>query len=123
MKDFITPADHINFLSKRLFTDEGEIINGSIAYIAPKGGGPVEMHAHEHNHLFIVVSGQAKIVFKNGKEVTVNENEACIIDGKSPHSVWNNTPKNTVMIEISVKPKKAANEEMPYKILNIVSGK
>ncbi|MEG1644067.1 MAG: cupin domain-containing protein [Bacteroidales bacterium] len=102
MKDFITPPNHINFLAKRLFSDCGEIIDGSIAYLAPKGGGPIETHIHDHNHLFIVISGRAKIIMKD-KEIVVDKDESYLVDGSVPHSVWNDTDTTTVMIGISVK--------------------
>ncbi len=46
--NFVTPPEHINFLAKNLFGNCGEIINGSIAYLEPNGGGPVQLHTHEH---------------------------------------------------------------------------
>lgn len=61
LNDFFIPSDHVNFLAKKLFENSGEIIDGSIAYIEPNGGGPSTPHTHKHNHLFIVVSGEAKI--------------------------------------------------------------
>lgn len=54
MDNFITPLNHIKFKAKKLFRELGNIIDGSIAYIDLKGGGPAEQHTHEHNHLFIV---------------------------------------------------------------------
>lgn len=102
MKDFITPPNHVGFLAKKLFDNCGEIINGSIAYLEPYGGGPVEVHTHTHDHLSIVVSGQAKIILDNEEKI-VNENEAFLVKGEIPHSVWNNTDKTTVMIGITVK--------------------
>lgn len=109
MKDFITPPNHIDFLAKKLFGDCGEIIDGAIAYLTVGGGGPIEQHTHEHNHLFIVVKGRAKILFDD-KEVIVNENESYLVNGTEPHSVWNDSDATTVMIGISVK-KKCANEK------------
>ena len=35
---------------------------GSIAYINLKGGGSTEQHTHEHNHLFIVIKGETKVL-------------------------------------------------------------
>lgn len=99
---FITPPNHINFEAKRLFGNVGEIIDGSIAYINLKGGGPVEAHTHEHNHLFIVTKGEA--VAKIGdEEVVIHQDEAFLVEGKKPHSVWSNRDEETVMIGISVK--------------------
>ena len=46
-KDFITPPNHVNFLAKKLFGEIGEIIDGSIAYLQPNGGGPDELHTHD----------------------------------------------------------------------------
>ena len=62
MNEFITPPKHINFKAKKLFGAVGEIIDGSIAYVDLNGGGPEQQHTHEHNHLFIVVKGEAKVL-------------------------------------------------------------
>lgn len=67
-----------------------------------KGGGPTEKHTHAHNHLFVVVKGQAKILLDD-VEVIVFENESYIVPGNIPHSVWDNTDDETIMIGISVK--------------------
>lgn len=101
MKDFITPPNHINFLAKRLFSNLGKIIDGSIAYLEPNGGGPLEKHTHPHDHLFIVISGQAKVLLEN-TEIIINENESYLVKGTIPHSVWNNVNKTTVILGISV---------------------
>ena len=57
----MTPPKHDNFEAKKLFGSVGEIIDGAIAYMHLNGGGPTEPHTHEHNHLFIVVKGEARI--------------------------------------------------------------
>ncbi len=102
MNDFITPPNHVEFKAKKLFGNVGNIIDGSIAYINLNGGGPVEQHTHEHNHLFIVTKGEAKIKLAD-KEVIIKKDESFLVDGKIPHSVWNNVQGETVMIGISVK--------------------
>ena len=104
MKEFITPPDHMHFLAKKLFADCGEIIVGSIAYLEKGGGGPTSLHTHEHNHLFIVVSGQARVEL-DGEIRIVDANESFLVNGHIPHSVWNNIDGTTVMIGISVKAK------------------
>ena len=101
---FMTPPNHVNFEAKKLFDAVGEIIDGSIAYIAPEGGGPTEVHTHEHNHLFIVTEGEAKALLGD-REVIIKKNEAFLVEGQIPHSIWNNIDGETVMIGISVKPK------------------
>lgn len=100
--EFMTPPDHVNFKAKRLFGKMGEILDGAVAYIDPQGGGPVEQHTHEHNHLFIVVKGEAKILLGD-QEIIVKQDESFLVDGRIPHSVWSNTSEQTVMIGISVK--------------------
>lgn len=102
MSEFITPPKHVNVLAKRLFADVGEIIDGSIAYLQPGGGGPTEPHTHEHNHLFIVTQGEAKILLGD-TVVIVKKNESFLVNGRIPHCVWNNSADETVMIGISVK--------------------
>ena len=57
----MTPPKHVNFHAKKLFGEMGRIVDGSIAYIDLNGGGPTELHTHEHNHLFIVTEGEARI--------------------------------------------------------------
>lgn len=103
MKDkFITPPNHINFEAKKLFDSMGEIIDGSIAYLSPNGGGPIEKHMHSHDHLFIVTKGEAKIILDN-EEIIVKKDELFLVKGEIPHSVWNNIDEETVMIGISIK--------------------
>lgn len=99
---FLTPPKHVNFEAKKLFGSIGEIIDGSIAYMSLEGGGPTELHTHEHNHLFIVVKGEAKIQLAD-ETVILKQDEAFLVEGKLPHSVWNYAPEETVMIGISVK--------------------
>ena len=102
MDGFTTPPNHVKFLAKKLFADMGEIIDGSIAYLEANGGGPTEVHTHEHNHLFVVVKGEAKIILDD-RDVVVKENESFLVDGTIPHSVWNNLTETTIMVGISVK--------------------
>ena len=102
-KDFITPPEHVNFHAKKLFENPGDIIDGAVAYIDENGGGPLVNHVHNtHNHLFIMVKGQAKIILDN-KEFILNENESFLVDGSLPHSVWNNISSKTIMIGLTVK--------------------
>jgi len=102
MDGFITPPNHANFLAKKLFTDMGEIIDGSIAYLGEKGGGPTELHTHEHNHLFIVIKGEAKVQYSD-HEAIIRENDSFLVDGQALHSVWNNGAAQTIMIGLSVR--------------------
>ncbi len=99
---FITPPDHINFEAKKLFDSVGEIIDGSVAYLSLNGGGPVEKHTHPHSHLFIVTRGEAKVLLDD-EEIVIKKDEAFLVNGEIPHSVWNNIDEETVMIGISVK--------------------
>lgn len=101
-EDFKTLPAHTGFLAKRLFGPVGRIIDGATAYLEPGGGGPVQQHTHAADHLFIVASGEAKIRL-GGEEVIVRENESFLVKGNTPHSVWNNTDRQTVMIGISVR--------------------
>lgn len=100
--EFVTPLNHIDFKAKKLFGKQGEIIDGAIAYMAKGGGGPIELHTHSHDHLFTVVKGQAKIL-QGSEEIVVKENQSYLVNGSIPHSVWNNSDKETIMIGISVR--------------------
>ena len=93
--------NHVNVEAKKLFGSVGEIIDGSIAYINLKGGGPTEKHTHPHNHLFIVVKGEAKAILGDA-EVIIRQDEAFLVKGTIPRSVWSNQDDETVMIGISV---------------------
>ncbi len=101
MNEFLTPPNHINFKAKKLFDECGKIIDGSVAYISLNGGGPVEQHTHELNHLFIVVKGEAKILLAD-ETIIIKENESFLVNGSIPHSVWNNSNDETIMIGITV---------------------
>ena len=98
---FMTPPNHIGFKASKLFGENGKIIDGAIAYLEPNGGGPLEMHTHSHNHLFAVLEGEAKIILGE-KTVIVKQGESFLVEGKIPHSVWNNCDSQTVMLGISV---------------------
>lgn len=102
MKDgFTVPPNHVHFEAKKLFGNVGQIIDGSIAYITLQGGGPTQQHTHAHNHLFIVVKGEARVLM--GEEtVIIPKDEAFLVKGTVPHSVWSNQDDETVMIGISV---------------------
>lgn len=99
---FITPAAHVGFVAKRLFgREEGCIKDGAVAYLEPGGGGPTEDHTHGHDHLFVVVKGEATI--RLGKEIVkVGENESFRVEGSVTHSVWNETDETVVMVGITV---------------------
>ncbi|MGN1015150.1 MAG: cupin domain-containing protein [Butyricicoccus sp.] len=101
MSEFMTPPKHVAFQAKKLFGEMGQIMDGAIAYMEPNGGGPTEPHTHAHNHLFIVTQGEAKICMGD-QTVIVGTNESYLVDGQIPHSVWNNSDSQTVMIGISV---------------------
>ena len=101
MNELITPPEHVEFKAKKLFGECGKISDGSIAYISLNGGGPTKQHTHEHNHLFIVTQGEAKILLGD-ETIIVKKNESFLVKGKIPHSVWNNANEETVMIGISV---------------------
>ena len=45
----------------------------------------------------------AKKLFESVGEIIVKKDESFLVDGKIPHSVWNNHDGKTVMIGISVK--------------------
>ena len=62
MSEFMTPPKHVNFRAKKLFGAVGNIVDGAVAYMDLDGGGPIELHTHEHNHLFIVTEGEAKVL-------------------------------------------------------------
>ena len=101
MQDFMTPPKHVNFHAKKLFGEMGRIVDGSVAYIDLKGGGPTELHTHEHNHLFIVTEGEARIQLGD-ETVIIHKDEALLVEGCIPHSCWNNTDGMTKMIGITV---------------------
>lgn len=100
-QQFITPPNHVNFRAKKLFGELGKIKDISIAYVDINGGGPTELHTHTHNHLFIVCKGEARIQLDK-EIIIVKENESYLVEGKIPHSVWNNIEDETIMIGISV---------------------
>ena len=102
MKDFNPVPDHVDFDAKRLFENAGALQDGSIIYAKPNGGGPTKDIPHNHNHLFIVIKGEAKVIVE-GKESIIPENECATIPGKVSHSIWNNSSENDlIMVSLSV---------------------
>lgn len=101
-KGFRTPPDHLHFRAKKLCGALGEIADGAIAYLQPGGGGPVRPHTHPHDHLFIVVEGEAKVLLGEEEKI-IRPNEAFVVKGGIPHAVWNAAAGITVMIGITLK--------------------
>lgn len=102
MADFMTPPKHINFLAKKLFSGDRQFVDVAIAYMGKNGGGPTLLHTHEHDHLFIVTQGEAKIML-NDRVVIVKKDESFLVEGSIPHSVWNNNDTETVVVGITLK--------------------
>ena len=103
MRDgFVTPPKHVGFEAKKLFDGAGELTDVAIAYIEPCGGGPTEKHTHAHNHLFIVTQGRARIELEN-RTILVEKDQSYLVEGKVPHSIWNDSDETTVMIGITLK--------------------
>lgn len=98
--EFFTPPDHVNFLAEKLY-GKGRFSDISIARMGEKGGGPVTVHTHSHGHFFIVTEGEAKIILGDDA-VILRKNEGFFVDGSIPHSVWNNSSGETVMIGINI---------------------
>ncbi|MDR2676152.1 MAG: cupin domain-containing protein [Opitutaceae bacterium] len=72
------------------------------------GGGPETGHTHARDHLFIVVSGRA-VIRLGGERKILNPNEAFLVKGGIPHSVWNSDAQTTVMVGISVEAEECPN--------------
>ena len=92
---------HVNFRAKKLFGAVGNIVDGAVAYIDLNGGRPTKLHTHEHNHLFIVTEGEARILLGD-EELIIHKDEAFLVEGRIPHSCWNNIDGVTKMIGINV---------------------
>lgn len=103
MDGFFTPPDHIQFEAKKLFGPLEGVMDGSVAYLQPGGGGPLEKHTHSHNHLFFVISGQANVLLGDD-EIVIPQGGSYLVTGTVPHSVWNGCGEVTVMLGISLKP-------------------
>ncbi len=97
---FMTPEGHRNFSAKKLFEEYGKIHWGAVAYIEKDGGGPEGCHTHSDDHLFIVIDGEVRVV-SGEREYTVGKNESLYINGRVPHSIWNNGEQTAVVVKIS----------------------
>ena len=99
---FITPPNHTGFRAKVLLSKkQGAVADLSIAYILPEGGGPTKSHTHDHDHIFFVVYGDAKLHV--GEEyVLLKEDEAYHVPGGIVHSVWNNGKGELKMLGINI---------------------
>ncbi len=98
-----TPPNHKNFKAILLAKDIDEnIIDCTIAYIEPNGGGPSPCHVHSHDHLFTVIEGNIQIEIED-KTVTLSEGMSLKVNGKKLHSVWNFNKKTAKVLGISIK--------------------
>ncbi|GBC61894.1 cupin domain-containing protein [Desulfonema ishimotonii] len=100
----IVPPDHVGFKARKLFDAiEGRIIDSTIAYIRPGGGGPEPAHTHPHDHIFIVMDGCAEIRVGD-KRITVEKDDFLRVPGQVTHSVRNSSEAHLRMLGISVLP-------------------
>lgn len=97
---FITPEGHKDFHAKKLFDEIAKVHWGAIAYIEKNGGGPENNHVHSDNHIFIVVSGEVKIIYGDEK-IIAGKDEVVFVNGMIPHSIWNNGDKTATVIKLS----------------------
>ncbi|MDD3406382.1 MAG: cupin domain-containing protein [Paludibacteraceae bacterium] len=51
--------------------------------------------------IIYLIKGEAKVLLAD-KEIIIHENESFLVEGKIPHSVWNNAEVTTIMIGITV---------------------
>lgn len=102
MIEFITPPKHVGFLAKKLYAEDRRFVDVAVARLDKNGGGPTVLHTHEHDHLFIVTRGEAKIILDD-RAVIIAKDESILVNGKTPHSVWNNIDEITEMIGITLK--------------------
>lgn len=104
MNDFITPPNHVNFLAKPIFKDLGkfDILDCTIANIEDNGGGPVELHSHEHMHLFIVISGKVKVILED-ETIILNKNDYYLVKPNSMHKMWNDFGEKSIVMGITLK--------------------
>lgn len=100
-KNYITPPAHNNFKALKLWDEPTNFSDLSIAYIEPGGGGPMELHTHPYDHLFIVVEGEVTIL-EDGKEFVLREEEAYRVKGSVPHSVRNQTQERVTMLGMTL---------------------
>jgi len=104
--EFFTPPNHFGFHAKKIYgiPIEGSLIDCSIAYIEPAGGGPKPMHRHVHNHFFIVTEGEATI-YENEQKTIVKKEEAIYVKGENLHTIHNESDQPLKMIGITIKNK------------------
>ena len=101
MNEYENVPEHVDFVAKRLFENMGELSNGSVIRVEKGGGGPTSDHFHEHDHLFIIMKGEAKVIIE-GRAFIVKENESIRVPGNKSHSIWNNLDDTMVMVGLSV---------------------
>lgn len=109
LSDFATPPAHIHFLAKKYPELADHFQDGALAYLEPNGGGPMEKHSHSHDHLFLVIQGEARIEYDK-ESVVVKAHEIYRVSGCRKHSVWNNGNTTAIMLGLTIAPK----DEIPF---------
>ena len=99
--EFTTPPAHIHFKAKKFPELAGTFRDGALAFLEPGGGGPLGKHSHTPDHLFLVVSGEARVEYEN-ETVVIPAGTTCRVTGRRPHAVWNNTNQQTVMLGLTI---------------------
>jgi mannose-6-phosphate isomerase-like protein (cupin superfamily) len=98
--NFIPPG-HLKFAAKWLAQKEtGAPVNVFWGDVGHEGGGPEPRHTHPHDHIFIIVEGEAKVVIGD-EEHLLGSQQAIHITGTIPHAIWNVGPGELKMVGIS----------------------
>ncbi len=92
---------HTGVLAKILLKDCGNINNVGIEIIKPHGGGPNHPDLHRHDHMFIVVEGEIRAEISGATKV-IKKDESIIVDGRLPHSIWNDADTPAKVVKISI---------------------
>ena len=102
-EDFVDlSSTHTATKAKTLLRDCGNIINVAIVVMEPHGGGPNTPGLHRHDPMFIVVEGEIRAQIGGATKV-VKKDETIMVDGRLPHSIWNDgdTPAKVVKLSIT----------------------
>ena len=73
-----------------------------MTHLEPGGGGPISVHTHPHDHLFIVTEGTMEARLPESVR-RFGPDEALLVRGAELHEIWNAGSTPAVVVGITLR--------------------
>lgn len=102
VREATLPSDYTGYAARALLCkEEGSPADCCLAVIEPGGGGATPAHTHDHDHIFFVIEGAARIQIGEMSSL-LTSNQALHVPGATIHSIWNCGDEELRILSINI---------------------